>query len=50
MGTRSGLIGVLLLAAICAAAPSTLLTDYRPIVLDPTYEHDRFDAHPDPIE
>ncbi len=36
-------------AAACSAASSALFTDLKPIVLDPSYRHDRFDTQPKDI-
>ena len=48
---RIPLILVLLLAAIAASSTASisLVTDLKPIVLDPTYRHDRFDTQPKDI-
>ena len=41
----------LLLAAgaACSAASSAIFTNLKPIVLDPSYRHDRFDTQPKDI-
>lgn len=48
---RIPLILTLLLAAVAAGSATSisLITDLKPIVLDPTYRHDRFDTQPKDI-
>ena len=48
---RSPLILALLVAAIAAGSTTSLslVTNLKPIVLDPTYRHDRFDTQPKDI-
>ncbi len=43
------LIPILLVGAASGGASLSALTDLKPIVLDPSYNHDRFDTQPKDI-